>query len=191
MYKKCKICDKTIKRNKTENKVIYSKRKYCSYQCYHLSTRNGKIIKCKVCKKPIYVWRKQINKRKYCSYKCKGIDRQLKLNRQCVLCKKTFKICSDYKVKRFCSLKCWGKYRKIHKYFTGNNNKKWKGDNVGYSGLHYWVYRQLGKPIKCKHCGTTNKKLQWANKSHQYKRNINDWLSLCVPCHKKYDLNCK
>ena len=75
-------------------------------------------------------------------------------------------------------------------YCCGENHWEWKGKNVGYRALHHWVIRKLGKAIICEHCGkvkTTPKSIQWANKSHKYKRDLNDWISLCVKCHKHYD----
>lgn len=76
---------------------------------------------------------------------------------------------------------------------AGLENEKhpfWKGSKVSYSGLHYWVVRKKGKPTTCEHCGKTNlygKFIHWANKSHEYKRDLTDWLRLCAKCHKKYD----
>ena len=67
----------------------------------------------------------------------------------------------------------------------------WKGDEVQYRALHSWVQRELGKPDTCGFCGRTGltgKKIHWANKDGNYKRTLKDWLRLCVPCHKKYDL---
>lgn len=69
----------------------------------------------------------------------------------------------------------------------GNKNTKWKGDEVGYYALHGWVYRTCGKPKKCIHCGKTKGRIEWANKSGYYKREIGDWLQLCKKCHCKYD----
>lgn len=71
----------------------------------------------------------------------------------------------------------------------GVNNIKWKGDNVGYGALHGWVRRNLGKASKCsdEKCDKKSKRFEWANKSGNYKRNINDWLELCKKCHTKYD----
>ncbi len=68
----------------------------------------------------------------------------------------------------------------------GEDNPSWKGDKVGYSGLHKWVFSQLGRPNKCEHCNKITV-TQWANKSHEYKRDLNDWLALCRDCHIKYD----
>lgn len=68
----------------------------------------------------------------------------------------------------------------------GKKNNNWKGDRVGYFALHSWVYRKLGKPEVCEFCGSTGK-MQWANKSWEYKRDMNDWLSLCSRCHRNYD----
>lgn len=73
---------------------------------------------------------------------------------------------------------------------SGDKNRQWKGDKVGYSGLHYWVYKILGKPTICKICDST-KNIQWANKSHLYKREKSDWIMLCSSCHAKYDETCK
>lgn len=70
------------------------------------------------------------------------------------------------------------------------NSIHWKGNNVGYGGLHYWVYKWLGKPDTCEHCGKiglSGKQIHWANKSGNYLRDKNDWIRLCVSCHKKYD----
>src|SRR5438132_9747188 len=72
---------------------------------------------------------------------------------------------------------------------TGENNHIWKGDNVGYLALHAWVARNLGKPSLCEHCGANNlrpRQYHWANKSGEYKRSLEDWLRLCVKCHKQY-----
>jgi hypothetical protein len=70
----------------------------------------------------------------------------------------------------------------------GKNHPLWKGDDVSYSGLHYWLERRLGKPRVCDHCGTINaKKYEWANKSGKYKRDITDWVRLCSRCHRIYD----
>lgn len=74
----------------------------------------------------------------------------------------------------------------------GIKNNKWKGDDVGNVALHSWVKRKLGRPTKCEFCGFESEspfRIHWANKSHEYKRDITDWLRLCVPCHKKYDLD--
>lgn len=73
---------------------------------------------------------------------------------------------------------------------SGEKNRKWKGDSVGYRALHIWVNARKGKPKICELCGkkkTTPKSIQWANKSGEYKRDLNDWISLCVKCHREYD----
>lgn len=74
---------------------------------------------------------------------------------------------------------------------NGDIPHNWKGDDVGYNALHQWVKRYKGKPMVCEHCGATSKdrKLAWANKDHRYNRNLDDFISLCYPCHKKYDIN--
>lgn len=115
---------------------------------------------------------------------------------------------------KYCSKECKYKYRKMPKRGAGsyklikqnptsfkkglmpwNKGKigvmpvphNFKGDNVGYDALHDWVRKLLGKAATCEYCGSV-KFVQWANKSHEYKRIADDWLSLCRKCHVKYDL---
>lgn len=85
-----------------------------------------------------------------------------------------------------------GEHRSLSTEFTsesstGENNKKWKGDNVGYYALHRWVRRTLGIPTRCSRCGGTAKRLDWANVSREYKREKDDWIALCSTCHGKFD----
>ncbi|MEK6879712.1 MAG: NUMOD3 domain-containing DNA-binding protein [Nanoarchaeota archaeon] len=37
---------------------------------------------------------------------------------------------------------------------SGESHPNWMGDEVGYTGLHIWVRKNLGKPDKCEHCGS-------------------------------------
>jgi len=71
--------------------------------------------------------------------------------------------------------------------FSDDNHPKWKGDSVGYHALHAWVVRKLGKAKVCKKCKSIIN-VQWANKSHNYERNLKDWIALCIKCHNKYDM---
>lgn len=71
-------------------------------------------------------------------------------------------------------------------YGAGKKNGVWKGDKVGYYALHAWVKRQLGKANQCSNCSSV-KNIQWANASHEYKRVVEDWIQLCVFCHREYD----
>lgn len=74
-----------------------------------------------------------------------------------------------------------GKYRE-------EDSPHWKKEGIGYGGIHRWVVRQLGKPQKCSKCNTIKyHRYEWANISRKYKRELTDWIRLCVPCHRKYD----
>ena len=60
------------------------------------------------------------------------------------------------------------------------------GASTEYRLLHYWVEKQLGKPLRCDECGATEKRrYHWANVSGEYKRELSDWRRLCVPCHAR------
>lgn len=90
---------------------------------------------------------------------------------------------------KFCSRQCYDQHgSRINK---GERHHNWKGDKVGYKELHAWVARWLGKPSKCEFCkkdGFKGKSIDWANKSGKYLRDLSDWIRLCKPCHKMYDL---
>ena len=71
-----------------------------------------------------------------------------------------------------------------------DKNSSWKGDKVGYHGVHKWVKKWKGKPNLCENCGiTTAKRYHWANIDHKYRRVLEDYIRLCPKCHSKYDLN--
>ena len=69
----------------------------------------------------------------------------------------------------------------------------WLGENATYVSKHWWVREKKGKPEKCLNCGAKNteRKISWANIDHKYSRNLDDYISLCYPCHGKYDKTLK
>ena len=68
----------------------------------------------------------------------------------------------------------------------GHLPANFKGEEVGYDALHDWVNRKKGKAEICEECGSTSW-IGWANKSHEYQRDLADWIALCVPCHRRHD----
>ena len=74
----------------------------------------------------------------------------------------------------------------------GKKNHGWKGDEVGYRGLHIWVELKLGNPNYCEICKRIDRKrYEWSNKSGKYFRKISDWQRLCASCHRRYDIKNK
>jgi len=126
-----------------------------------------------------------------------------RIERICINCTKKFLI-ESWKLKEkkaiFCSRKCtsnflsginhWA-YNKKRPEISEENHYLWAGNEVGYIGLHEWVYRKLGQPDTCEFCGKSGlsgHKIHWANKKpYLYRRNLNDWLRLCAKCHNEYD----
>lgn len=115
-------------------------------------------------------------------------------------CGKEFEDYASNERSGFCSLKCYWDARKGNEKYAGywsgkkrlemqdSGNPKWRGDKVSYAALHQWVVRKLGRPKKCEHCGVEDRKwYHWANKSGEYKRDLSDWIRLCVPCHRIFD----
>jgi hypothetical protein len=70
--------------------------------------------------------------------------------------------------------------------FIGINNPSWKGENVGYHGIHKWARRHLPKPDLCPICKLISPK-DIANLSGKYKRDLSDWQWMCKKCHIRYD----
>lgn len=69
----------------------------------------------------------------------------------------------------------------------GDKHPNWKGDAVGYKGLHTWITDNWGRPSLCEQCGTTkSKKFQWANLGI-YNRERKNWKRMCASCHHKFD----
>ncbi len=134
----------------------------------------------------------RVNVSKYCSQKCYGLSERGRIPK------------SAFKKGQHPSPKTEFKKGNIPQHFGkkrpgigGNPNFlpedmhiNWKGDDVGYLGLHVWVKKKLGQPDTCEHCGEsglTGNQIHWANKDHQYRRNLTDWLRLCKQCHINYD----
>lgn len=155
------------------------KAKYCSLQCAELKKKIKETVKT----------------RKFANWTKKSREKLRKYHLGKKLSTKTKEKMSEIKKgklpKNIELLKHWNKGKKLPQR-SEENAYQWKGDCVGYRALHHWVKRHKGEPTKCVFCGkekTTPKSIHWANKSHQYKRDLTDWLQLCVNCHIRYDKN--
>ena len=119
--------------------------------------------------------------------KVKSGQRGYKYLLKCPTCSKEFWK-NEYVVKHnknvFCSMKCY--IPVLREQRRGTNNYAWKGKDVSYAGLHYWVRRELGDATICSECGSTEK-MGWANISKKYKRDLLDWKQLCQVCHWAFD----
>lgn len=62
----------------------------------------------------------------------------------------------------------------------------YKGERASYSAHHHWVKYHLGKASECENCGK-GERFEWANISGEYLRELSDWVSLCVRCHRLID----
>ena len=84
-------------------------------------------------------------------------------------------------------------FQKGNKIGVGNKNWLWKGEGVSYAGMHKWVTQWKGSPKYCENCGVLGKKngkvwsIHWANIDHKYRRVLDDYIALCVKCHRGYD----
>lgn len=77
---------------------------------------------------------------------------------------------------------------KFHKSHSSEKHHQWKGIDAGKIAKHAYIEGIKGRPMKCEHCGTEEKRTyDWANVDHEYSRNPDDYIRLCRPCHRKYD----
>ena len=74
---------------------------------------------------------------------------------------------------------------KLSNSMMGKNSK---GEDIGYSAIHMWIASKKKKINLCEYCKKKGK-TDYANKSHKYKKDVNDWLELCRKCHVLYDKN--
>lgn len=184
MKKQCLVCGKEFTTYPCYKKL--GRGKYCSQKCSSKSQITGESRKCLACGKKFHAFQSQIKRgnAKYCSRKCFNVSRIGK-TKKCPICNKAFySYRSDDKFgrRKYCSWQCCVKGKREGGHWN------WRGDDVGYSGLHTWVKKKLGFPNRCEICGTEGGILDWANKDHKYKRNLDDWIRLCKKCHFRYDL---
>lgn len=75
---------------------------------------------------------------------------------------------------------------------AGEIHPLWRGDEVGYSGIHIWLKDNYGKASQCQNinCKSVSKNYDWAKlRGVEYKRNRSNFIQLCKSCHRKYDVN--
>jgi formylmethanofuran dehydrogenase subunit E len=76
---------------------------------------------------------------------------------------------------------------KIGKANLSEKNGMWKGDKVKYISLHIWIRGHKPKSLFCERCGKVTDRLDLANISGEYKRDIMDFRWLCRKCHMAED----
>ena len=149
--------------------------------------KEGKIVKCLICKVEFYVKRVHLLKGwgKYCSTKCHGFSLKGIIPSNLAYAQSKSPI---------------GK--KGNSYHNkGEKHWAWQKENPSYRAVHAWMRKEFGIAIKCenKECIYPRKDgrgylmlkpkvYQWANISRQYKRERSDFMQLCSSCHKNYDV---
>jgi hypothetical protein len=56
-----------------------------------------------------------------------------------------------------------GTFAMGHTGLKDSQNGHWKGDAVGYAGVHFWIIRQCGKADHCEVCGLNDKSKEVEN----------------------------
>ena len=71
---------------------------------------------------------------------------------------------------------------------AGPNNHLWRGDSVGYYGIHSWLRKEFGKANNCENpgCLKISKIFQWAKlKDKSYSRKRENFWMLCQTITRK------
>lgn len=139
---------------------------------------------CQQCKKDFKATKQQVQKGFgiFCSSQCRrASQKENRPSKNCLHCSAIFyRTPSAITVAKYCSYAC------VNKAKTGDGHPLWTGDNASYKSLHLWVSRRLGKACICSKC-KSEVRVEWANVSHDYRRDLSDWIQLCQKCHNKYD----
>ena len=140
---KCAGCGKNVTKRARPNQ------KYCSLTCYRSSSRpgrkNGKTLRCLICKKKFYVPKSSAQRRaRFCSRECTNVwQARHKTKHVCKICKKVF-FWSPSRTKshniKYCSLSCRDKDPEHREHLLEMNRiqqrmKMSRLEKVGYEML--------------------------------------------------------
>lgn len=195
----CKICRK--QRNEKPGRIKQGRGIFCSKRCFDISqvgqirNKKGKNRKCLICKTIFYCAPSRQRKNLYCSKNCSYqrkivVSKKTKDKLRKIAIKLGLKPPSRKGIKQTLKHKI---KRGIFK--LGIENKRFKGDKIGYSGIHSWLRINYGRANKCenKKCPYKNKKrFEWALlKTKNYQRRRENFWMLCRGCHASYDMKNK
>ncbi len=196
LSKNCLQCNSVFTKPTNESKKNWNERhKFCSRDCINEFQKGKPLKNVDNTGKPS--WNKGLHP-EYLQGKNHHNWKE-KLKKTCPKCKKIFFLNPSGERIIHCSLSCakigkdpWNKGVKTglvpsNVFKKGHKPWNWKGDDVGYASLHSWVRRHKGKPNDCKKCGKDKSRYEWANISREYKRDLDDWVSLCTSCHQYAD----
>ena len=107
-YLECPVCKKLF-----YNRGNSSRAKYCSRECGEIGRRNGRVIKCNLCRKEVYKPKGQLKKQNFCSTVCANkYQGRNKIDFICKICGEKFRWSKSRVLQgnpTYCSVKCLNK----------------------------------------------------------------------------------
>lgn len=139
---------------------------YCS------TTQNMVTINCSECNTSFDIYISWVGRRKTCSRECaKQLAKRRSGEKSPMYGKK---LSEEHKEK----------LRMAKLGLRDEDTNRWSGDKIGYRGIHHWIQRKLGKAVRCSNNPNhKSTRYYWANKSGEYKRDVEDWQELCPSCN--------
>lgn len=69
-----------------------------------------------------------------------------------------------------------------------NSEQKKSVVDKNYNKVHQYIRRNWQPADFCTQCGNTEpRRYEWANVTGVYSKNLEDYLPMCVPCHRSFD----
>lgn len=165
MQKQCITCEKSFELRPREGMIRFTKRRYCSPECY----------------------RKNITPDIRSKMSENGRRNIANMSKEALLAKAAKAIETRTANGRW-KPPTLGKKGVLRKGV-------WKGDDATYNSIHRYIQENWIKTGTCENCKKETKPFgkrrfgtEWANLSHKYNRNDrDDWAELCPKCHHGYD----
>ena len=112
--------------------------------------------------------------------------------KECNQCHKILPVTSEYfprdsRIRSGFRGECKKCHNQYNREYKRKYRKKYKKETISMTNLHAWIKRRKEVPDKCVMCNKDTSKLQLANLSNEYYKDIRDFIWVCKRCHLLLD----